>query len=88
MTWRDRARPIVARVLAATQGMDERTIRRALRAAYPFGWRANHPYKIWLDEVATQRGLKHKRATEKAHQSTLALTSEEEPPHGNRHRSS
>lgn len=84
-TWRDRARPIVARVLRETQGQDEQTIRAALRAAYPFGWRANHPYKIWLDEVATQRGLKHQRAAEKAHQQSLALVAEEPSDHGDGH---
>lgn len=56
MTWRDRAAPIVRRVLDETRGQDEKAIRAALRAAYPFGERAYHPYKIWLDEIARQRG--------------------------------
>lgn len=85
-TWRDHARPIVARVLAATQGMDERTIRRALRAAYPFGERRYHPYKIWNDEIAVQRDLKHQRAAAKAHQQALALKrAEEQSDHGDGH---
>lgn len=73
MSWRERARPIVARVLAATKGQDEKAIRKALREAYPFGPRAHHPYKIWLDEVALQRGLKHQRAAAKAQQQALEL---------------
>lgn len=58
VTWRDRARPIIARVLTETVGQSEPEIKRALRAAYPFGERANHPYQIWLSEIRIQRGLK------------------------------
>lgn len=58
--WRDRARPIIAEVLAATAGQPEPEIKRALREAYPFGPRQYHPYKIWCDEVARQRGRKPK----------------------------
>lgn len=54
-TWRNRAAPIVAQVLAAHKGEPEQQIRRALREAYPFGMRAYHPYKIWLDEIHRQR---------------------------------
>lgn len=56
--WREHARPIIARVLAETKGKPENEIRKALRDAYPFGPREYHPYKIWLDEVARQRGRK------------------------------
>lgn len=54
-TWRDIARPIIAETLAATDGMDERTIKNALYDAYPFGERQYHPYKVWLDEIKVQR---------------------------------
>lgn len=54
--WRAIARPIIARVLAETAGQPERDIVAALREAYPFGERAYHPYKIWLDEIKVQRG--------------------------------
>jgi hypothetical protein len=54
-SWRDRARPIVGRVLAETAGQPDPAIRKALRDAYPFGPRTRHPYKIWCDEVARQR---------------------------------
>lgn len=63
MTWRENAAPLVACVLAATRGQSEKDIRAALKAAYPFGQRQYHPYKIWLDEIARQRGLKPKLGT-------------------------
>lgn len=53
--WRDRAGPIIARVLKETRGKSEKEIRAALREAYPFGERKYHPYKIWLDEIKRQR---------------------------------
>jgi hypothetical protein len=57
-TWRDLARPIIREVLAETQGLSEKEIKAAIKDAYPFGERAYHPYKIWLDEVKKQRGIK------------------------------
>lgn len=54
--WRRRAAPIIAEVLVATAGRPENEIRAALRAAYPFGPREHHPYKIWLDEIRVQTG--------------------------------
>lgn len=57
-TWRDHARPIIAEVLKNTTGLSEKEIRAALRDAYPYGERANHPYKIWCDEIKVQRGKK------------------------------
>jgi hypothetical protein len=52
--WRERARPIIAEVIERTRGKPETEVRAALRAAYPFGSRINHPYKVWLSEVAKQ----------------------------------
>ena len=63
-SWRDHARPIVARVLEKTKGQDEKAIRAALFEAYPFGQRKYHPYKIWLDEIRVQRGKKRKSLKE------------------------
>ena len=63
-TWRERARPIIARVLKETQGQDEMVVRRALRDAYPFGQRQYWPYKAWLDEIQRQRGLKKPKPKE------------------------
>jgi hypothetical protein len=57
-TWRDIAKPIIAQVMKDTRGQSEKEIKRALFDAYPFGERAMHPYKIWLDEIKVQKGLK------------------------------
>ena len=54
--WRRKAAPIIKDVLAAMAGRPEHEIRAALRAAYPFGPRKHHPYKIWLDEIRVQTG--------------------------------
>jgi adenine-specific DNA glycosylase len=62
--WRDVCRPIIAQVLKDTQGKPEQDIRRALRDAYPFNERKMWPYKVWLSEIALQRG-KAKRAWKK-----------------------
>ena len=59
--WRDRCRPIVAEIIKAWNGKDEKELRRALYEAYPFGERKRHPYKIWLNEIQLQLG-KQKRA--------------------------
>jgi hypothetical protein len=56
MSWRDRVRPIIARVLQEHSGQDEAEIRSALYAAYPFGERQYHPYQIWRDEILRQTG--------------------------------
>jgi hypothetical protein len=53
--WREHSRKVIQRVLEETKGQDEKTIRKALTDAYPFGERAMHPYKIWLDEIKVQR---------------------------------
>lgn len=54
--WREHARAVVARVLseAAELNLDDAATRRRLSAAYPFGERKYHPYKIWLDECRRQ----------------------------------
>ncbi len=66
--WRRESAPIIAKVLEETRGKDEKEIKKALHDAYPFGERQYHPYKIWLDEIRRQRGLKwpvgHKRKWE------------------------
>jgi hypothetical protein len=55
-SWRDIARPVIAKVLAENEGKDEKEIKKALKEAYPFGERAMHPYKVWCDEIKVQRG--------------------------------
>jgi hypothetical protein len=58
-TWRQAAAPIIAKVLTETTGQSESAIRKALRDAFPWGERAMHPYKIWLDEIRRQRKKKN-----------------------------
>lgn len=58
MSWRERAKPIIARVLKEHIGASDKEIRSALYEAYPFGMRQYTPYKVWLDEIARQRGIK------------------------------
>jgi hypothetical protein len=55
-TWRDKAAPIIARVIKEKGTDDLPKLRAALREAYPFGERAYHPYKIWRDEIKRQLG--------------------------------
>lgn len=57
-TWRDSARPIIARVIADVGTDDPKRLKSALRDAYPWGPREYHPYKIWCDEIRVQLGLK------------------------------
>ncbi len=53
-TWRDAARPIIAKVIADNHDKTEKEIRRALRKAWPWGQRKRHPYEVWLDEIKRQ----------------------------------
>lgn len=56
--WRNKAAPIIARVIAEAGTADEKALRKALREAYPFGPYEYHPLKIWRDEIAFQLGKK------------------------------
>lgn len=50
--WRIAADEVVRATLAALpQGATEKEARRALCAAYPFGERSRHPYKVWCHVV-------------------------------------
>ena len=54
MSWREACSPIIYETLRANEGKTEKEVKAALRAAYPFGARKYHPYKIWCDEVRKQ----------------------------------
>lgn len=56
MSWADSAAPIVADVIQKVGRNDMPALRKALVEAYPFGERANTPYKAWLSEVKRQLG--------------------------------
>lgn len=63
--WRDRFRPLIAKVLAENDGKPEGELRQALRDAFPQGPRKYWPYKVWLDEIRVQRGMKTDRRIKK-----------------------
>ena len=52
-TWRDAAKVAIQKALreAEAQGLDTEATHKHVNAAYPFGERAYHPYKIWLSEM-------------------------------------
>lgn len=56
--WRDQAAKVISEVIAANADKGEKAVSVALFAAYPFGERKFYPYKVWLDEIRRQRGLK------------------------------
>ncbi len=59
--WRQRAKRIIEHALAQLPiGASYRAKRQALREAYPFGERANHPYRIWCEECTKAIGAKTK----------------------------
>ncbi len=60
--WRAEARTVILTVIAANPGMDEKALRLAIRAEYPFGERSNYPYKIWCSEVLNQLANRRARA--------------------------
>lgn len=57
--WRAHASAVIRRVLAELPpDTSLEAKKKAISAAYPFGERAMHPYKIWLSEVRKQLGAK------------------------------
>lgn len=56
-TWRELAAPLIAHVIADTPSRDLTALRPKLRAAYPWGERKYHPYKIWCAEIRRQLGI-------------------------------
>jgi hypothetical protein len=51
--WRLAARSAIQRAIAQLpENCDRVQIKKAIDAAYPFGAREYHPYKIWLSERA------------------------------------
>lgn len=49
--WRRAAASVIYPIVLAHRDADGRTLRRLVRAAYPFGERRSYPYKAWLKEV-------------------------------------
>lgn len=60
--WRQRARGVILRVLAAMpKDATKKQKRDACNAEYPFGLREHHPYKMWCAELRAQLGEPPKR---------------------------
>jgi hypothetical protein len=60
-SWRERARPIILKVLADNDDKTFTEISAALRQAYPFGNTDHWPYKIWCRERKYQLDLRELR---------------------------
>jgi hypothetical protein len=71
-SWREIAAPIISKVLRETEGQPKPIVDKALFDAYPFGQRAYHPYKIWLDEIKRQRNGTSSSAPRKSDLDKLA----------------
>ncbi len=59
--WRPHAAKVIQRVLKENPDKTEKELKALLRAAYPFGPRQYHPYKIWCSEVRAQLATHFKR---------------------------
>jgi hypothetical protein len=58
MTWRDIHRPRIRAIIENVGTDDKKALKQALFDGWDYGARENHPYKIWLDEIRRQLGLK------------------------------
>jgi hypothetical protein len=63
MTWRDEARPLIAAALDEVPDLPVKERAKHARAAFPWGPRQYHPYRIWCDEVKAQLGTKRPKAS-------------------------
>lgn len=61
MTRREYAAPIIRQIIRENEDAEEKDIRKALRDAYPWGPRENHPYKVWSEEVRLGLALWRRR---------------------------
>lgn len=48
--WAEVSINVINQIYRENQDKDKKSIVKLIDAAYPFGNRANHPYKIWLQE--------------------------------------
>ena len=63
--WRREARRMIEKTLKGLPvGASNADQRHALRQAYPFGERANHPYRMWLAEVRLAIGTRAQPRTD------------------------
>jgi len=55
--WRERARAVIRQVIVDNPDANDAEFKKLLSAAYPFGKRESHPYKIWLNECKRARQI-------------------------------
>lgn len=70
MSWRTTAAAVISKCIQEHPDAYESDLRKIISAAYPFGERKYHPYKIWLSEVKHQL---HILALKKSQTMTLDL---------------
>lgn len=82
-TWRQRAYAVMLETLMACRkdGKPPEETAKAIDAAYPFGERAHHPYKMWLkvrQEFFAKHGLPRRgdHRTQEAHLNDLVARME------------
>lgn len=63
-TWRKSAAPLIMEVIKNNPDLSIKDLKKLISKEYPFGERRYHPYKIWLDEVKRQLGLKKNKNAE------------------------
>ena len=64
--WREIAATTIVTVITEcdSDGITDRdTMKKRINAAYPFGERAYHPYRIWLDEMKQQLDRRERLTT-------------------------
>lgn len=56
--WREQSSRVISEAIQSgvALGLEGDALERHVSAAYPFGAREMHPYKIWLSEVRFQLG--------------------------------
>lgn len=64
--WREYSAQVIARVVADNPGLPEPELRKKISAAYPFGQRQHHPYKMWLSAVNRYFGAEKKHIKSKS----------------------
>lgn len=78
MTWRDKARPIIADVIARVGTSDMSSLRTALLAVCP--WSRGYPHRVWLDEINVQLGTERPRQQEQGRRRKKSRRSDEDQP--------
>ena len=58
--WRTHAAPIISKIIKNNPSLNNQELKKLISEKYPYGKRAYHPYKIWLDEIKRQLGEKPK----------------------------